>query len=295
MRIENTRYEQPVLATRGLAKRYGRGCPSCYALTGADAVSNVCPRCRTVIACQGVSIDLYPKEVLGIVGESGSGKSTLIRLLHFDIEPSEGAFYLRIEDKATKKNIGTDFNGRNLVPLSPYQKRQIRNFAMGIVYQHPHLGLRMNISAGGNVAERLLMANWRNVADMRERAGELLQKTEVPVSRLDEAPRNFSGGMQQRVQIAKAMSNRPMLLLFDEVTTGLDVSVQARVLDLIRRLQKELNVSAIVVSHDLGVIRMLTSRTIVMKNGEVVESGITDQVLEDPQHSYTQLLVSSAL
>jgi putative phosphonate transport system ATP-binding protein len=117
----------------------------------------------------------------------------------------------------------------------------------------------------------------------------------VPVSRLDEAPRNFSGGMQQRVQIAKAMSNRPMLLLFDEVTTGLDVSVQARVLDLIRRLQKELNVSAIVVSHDLGVIRMLTSRTIVMKNGEVVESGITDQVLEDPQHSYTQLLVSSAL
>jgi putative phosphonate transport system ATP-binding protein len=112
---------------------------------------------------------------------------------------------------------------------------------------------------------------------------------------MDEPPSNFSGGMQQRVQIAKALSNKPLILLLDEPTTGLDLSVQARVLDLIRSLQKEFRLSTIVVSHDLGIIRHLTSRTIVMNNGRVVESGLTDQILEDPQHAYTQLLVNSNL
>jgi putative phosphonate transport system ATP-binding protein len=101
--------------------------------------------------------------------------------------------------------------------------------------------------------------------------------------------------MQQRVQISKAIANSPPLLFLDEVTSGLDVSVQARVLDLIRHLQRELGVSMIVVSHDLAVIRMLTDRTLVMKNGRIVESGLTDQILQDPQHPYTQLLVSSLL
>ncbi len=112
---------------------------------------------------------------------------------------------------------------------------------------------------------------------------------------MDEPPRNFSGGMQQRVQIAKALSTRPSVLLLDEVTTGLDVSVQAKVLDLLRSLQRELGVATLVVSHDLGVIRMLTSRTIVMRHGEIIEQGLSDQILEDPQHPYTQLLVNSVL
>jgi putative phosphonate transport system ATP-binding protein len=112
---------------------------------------------------------------------------------------------------------------------------------------------------------------------------------------MDEPPANFSGGMQQRVQIAKALSNSPQVLLLDEVTTGLDLSVQARVLDLIRNLQRELEIAMIVVSHDLGVIRLLCQRTLVMRHGRIVESGLTDQLFEDPQHEYTQLLVSSQL
>jgi putative phosphonate transport system ATP-binding protein len=112
---------------------------------------------------------------------------------------------------------------------------------------------------------------------------------------MDELPGNFSGGMQQRVQIAKALVSNPPLLFLDEVTTGLDVSVQARILDLILELQDQMQTTMIVVTHDLGVIRLLTGRALVMKCGRVVESGLTDQILEDPQHPYTQRLVSSAL
>jgi putative phosphonate transport system ATP-binding protein len=130
---------------------------------------------------------------------------------------------------------------------------------------------------------------------MRARASMLLARTEIPVERMDSPPKNFSGGMQQRVQIAKAIANDPAILFLDEVTSGLDVSVQAKVLDLIRKLQNETGVSMLVVSHDLGVIRLLTNRTLVMKNGRVVESGLTDQILEDPQQEYTQVLVNSAL
>jgi putative phosphonate transport system ATP-binding protein len=247
-----------------------------------------------VVACRGISFDLYPDEVLGIVGESGSGKSTVIRLLNMDWEATEGAVYTPLR---AGHDIGPDTGSEmmNLLELSSFRRRQIRNSVLGVVYQYPHLGLRMNVSAGGNVAERLLVAGWRNVGNMRERTGMLLDRTEVPVGRMDEPPRNFSGGMQQRVQIAKALSNEPALLLLDEITTGLDVSVQARVLDLIRTLVSDLHVATVVVSHDLGVIRMLTSRTMAMKDGQIVESGLTDQILEDPQHPYTQLLVSSVL
>lgn len=285
---------KPVLKVRNLTKRFGEGCTECYEHTGPDHGTNICPRCGAVVACRGISFDLYPDEVLGIVGESGSGKSTVVRLLNMDWEATEGAVY-------TPLRAGHDINAEigsemmNLLELSSFRKRRIRNSVLGVVYQYPHLGLRMNVSAGGNVAERLLVAGWRNVREMRGRTSSLLERTEVPVGRMDEPPRNFSGGMQQRVQIAKALSNEPALLLLDEITTGLDVSVQARVLDLIRTLVSNLHVATVVVSHDLGVIRMLTSRTMAMKDGQIVESGLTDQILEDPQHPYTQLLVSSVL
>lgn len=286
-------HENALLSVNNVSKRYGAGCSECGAMTGPKFNSNICPACHSVWACKEISFDLYAGEVLGIVGESGSGKSTLLKILYFDTDPTNGTMTLDLNGR--RKKAEAPETQQNCFQLSAFQKRQMRNTVLGIVYQHPHLGLRMNISSGGNIAERLLMADWRNVSRIRERAGNLLTKTEVPLERMDDAPRLFSGGMQQRVQIAKALCNEPGLLLLDEVTTGLDVSVQARVLDLIRSLQSELDLATIVVSHDLGVIRMLTTRTLVMKNGCVVEAGLTDQVLEDPQHAYTQLLVSSAL
>lgn len=288
--------KEPMVRVRNLTKTYGKGCERCG--DPRDPESNQCPTCLTVTACRDVTFDLYPDEVMGIVGESGSGKSTVVRLLHFDMEPTGGEFYLNLNGSG----IGSSGEGgplvgpeENLFALSSFRRRQVRNALMGMVYQNASLGLRMRVSAGGNIAERLLMAGWRHVGNMRERASELLLKTEVPIERMDERPGSFSGGMQQRVQIAKALSVRPALLLLDEVTTGLDVSVQARVLDLIRSLQRELHVATIVVSHDLGVIRLLTSRTVVMRHGRIVEEGLSDQILEDPQHPYTQLLVHSTL
>jgi putative phosphonate transport system ATP-binding protein len=153
----------------------------------------------------------------------------------------------------------------------------------------------MRFTVGGNVAEKLLLADWRNVAHIRARTSELMRLTELPVERIDDDPQQFSGGMLQRVQIAKALSSNPAVLLLDEVTSGLDLSVQARVLDLLKHIRWELQMTMLLVSHDLGVIKQLAGRTIVMKSGRIVESGLTDQILEDPQHPYTQLLVSSAL
>jgi putative phosphonate transport system ATP-binding protein len=179
--------------------------------------------------------------------------------------------------------------------LSSQRKRKARNHLLGMVYQNPRDGLNLNFSAGGNIAEKLIMAGHMHVGKMRDRSSRLLAQTEVPTQRMDQTPRTFSGGMQQRVQISKAIANNPPLLFLDEVTSGLDVSVQAKVLDMIRQLQSDLGISMIVVSHDLGVIRMLTDRTLVLKHGRIVETGLTDQILQDPQDAYTQLLVSSLL
>ena len=297
----------PVLTITDLGKYYGTRCPDCVTQTGPEAGTNICSQCGTVIACHGVSFSLQKGEVLGIVGESGSGKSTVIKAIHFDIEPSMGEMHLSLDIDHSRRDNGllAIVNGRrgfpkldgitNIFFLNSFAKRQLRNVCMGIVYQNPILGLRMDFSSSGNVAERLLMDGWDNVGEMRHRIRSLFERTEVETRRMDEPPSSFSGGMQQRVQIARALSTEPSLLLLDEVTTGLDVSVQARVLDLLRSLTRELNLATIVVSHDLGVINLLTSRTLVMKSGRIVESGLTNQVLEDPQHPYTQLLVSSAL
>jgi putative phosphonate transport system ATP-binding protein len=221
----------------------------------------------------------------GVVGESGSGKTTLMKALYLDSEPTAGSYYLDAYSGGEK----------NIFSLSLQQKKFVKNRLLGIVYQNPHLGLRMFFSSGANVAEKLIAAGNRNVAAMMDRTAALLEHIEVPVSRIREPPIHFSGGMQQRVQIAKAAANNPPILLLDEVSTGLDLSVQARVLDLVKKIQREFAVTMIVVSHDLAVVRMLAGRTAVMLDGRIVEKGITDQIMEDPRHRYTQTLVNSLL
>ena len=272
-----------VLSVRDLTKTYGRGCPDCFELTGPAHNRTICPACSTVVACAGVSFDLRPGRTLGIVGESGSGKTTVLRSLYGDIEPTSGEALFCVPGQPE----------RDLFQLDPQERRRVRNFEIGMVYQTPRQGLNFDISAGGNVAERLLAAEWRQVGRIRSRASELLERMEIPVGRMNDMPGTFSGGMQQRVQVAKALANGPLVLLLDEMTSGLDVSVQAGVLDLIQEIQHQANIALIVVSHDLGVVRLLCERAIVMKNGRIVEQGITDQILEDPHHPYTQLLVSS--
>jgi len=273
-----------ILEVRGLTKIHGRGCELCLDSTGPDMDTNICPHCGSVVACHNISLDLHEGEILGIMGESGSGKSTVVKTLFFDDAPTSGEALFFDGDRQW-----------DMFALNAAQQRWLRNHRFGMVYQNPHLGLNFNVSAGGNIAERLLMSDLAHYGEIRERARRLLARTEVLPERMDESPKKFSGGMQQRVQIAKALATKPPLLYLDEVTTGLDLSVQARILDLILEIQQELGTAMIVVTHDLGVIRLLTGRTIVMKYGRVIETGLTDQILEDPQHAYTQRLVASAL
>jgi putative phosphonate transport system ATP-binding protein len=175
------------------------------------------------------------------------------------------------------------------------QRRRIRRTELGVVHQNPRDGLHLQISAGGNIGERLMASGWRHYGRIRTVAQAWLERVEIDPCRLDDLPSTFSGGMQQRLQIARSLVTNPRLVFMDEPTSGLDVSVQARLLDVLRRLVGELALSLVFVTHDLGVARLLAHRMMVMQRGEVIEMGLTDQVLDDPQHPYTQLLVSSIL
>ncbi|MGH1459003.1 MAG: phosphonate C-P lyase system protein PhnK [Paracoccaceae bacterium] len=237
------------------------------------------------IGCADVSFDLYPGEVMGIVGESGSGKSTLLGCLAGHMAPDRGrvCFDTRAEGM------------RDTAAMSEPERRLLARTDWAFVHQHARDGLRMNVSAGGNVGERLMAVNARHYGEIRAQAIDWLGRVEIREERVDDRPTAFSGGMQQRLQIARNLVTGPRLVFMDEPTGGLDVSVQARLLDLLRGLVREMNLSAVIVTHDLAVVRLLADRLMVMKDGHVIETGLTDQVLDDPQHAYTQLLVSSVL
>ena len=227
-----------------------------------------------------VSFDLWPGEVLGIVGESGSGKTTLLKSISSRLTPQSGEIL---------------YQNRSLYGMNEADRRRLLRTEWGVVHQHPMDGLRRQVSAGGNIGERLMATGARHYGDIRTTAEQWLQEVEIPPSRIDDLPTTFSGGMQQRLQIARNLVTQPKLVFMDEPTGGLDVSVQARLLDLLCGLVVELNLAVVIVTHDLGVARLLANRLLVMKQGQVVESGLTDRVLDDPHHPYTQLLVSSVL
>ncbi|PKQ13420.1 MAG: phosphonate C-P lyase system protein PhnK [Alphaproteobacteria bacterium HGW-Alphaproteobacteria-1] len=235
--------------------------------------------------CEGVSFDLWPGEVMGIVGESGSGKSTLLACLSGQKEPDRGAVIYDTRDRGPMDTRA----------MSEPERRMLMRTDWALVHQNARDGLRMGVSAGGNVGERLMAVGARHYGDIRSQAVDWLGRVEIAAERVDDRPTAFSGGMQQRLQIARNLVTGPRLVFMDEPTGGLDVSVQARLLDLLRGLVREMGLSAIIVTHDLAVVRLLADRLMVMKDGRVVEAGLTDQVLDDPQHGYTQLLVSSVL
>ncbi len=188
-----------------------------------------------------------------------------------------------------------DGDRRDLFAIGEAERRFLLKTDWGFIHQDARLGLRMGVSAGGNVGERLMAVGWRNYGMIRNEAEQWLDRVEIDADRIDDKPTTFSGGMRQRLQIAKNMVTKPRLVFMDEPTGGLDVSVQARLLDLIRHFVEDYGLAAIVVTHDLAVARLLSHRTIVMRHGRVVETGLTDQVLDDPHAPYTQLLVSSVL
>ncbi|KPA20603.1 putative phosphonates utilization ATP-binding protein PhnK [Shimia sp. SK013] len=237
------------------------------------------------IGCENVNFDLYSGEVMGIVGESGSGKSTLLNCLAGFLTPETGEVRFEMRDGEM----------RDTVTMSEPERRMLSRTDWAFVHQHARDGLRMNVSAGGNVGERLMAVGARHYGNIRAEAVDWLGRVEISEERVDDRPTQFSGGMQQRLQIARNLVTGPRLVFMDEPTGGLDVSVQARLLDLLRGLVREMGLSAIIVTHDLAVVRLLADRLMVMKDGHVVETGLTDQVLDDPQHAYTQLLVSSVL
>lgn len=237
------------------------------------------------LGCRDVTFELHAGEVLAVVGESGSGKTTLLNCVAGRMKPTAGCVEYRMRDGAV----------RNVLTLAEADRRHLARTDWGFVHQNPADGLRMTVSAGANVGERLMAIGDRHYGNIRAAAIDWLGRVEIPADRVDDQPRSFSGGMRQRLQIARNLVTRPRLVFMDEPTGGLDVSVQARLLDLLRQLVSDLGLAAVVVTHDLAVARLLSHRMLVMKNGLVVEQGLTDRLLDDPREPYTQLLVSSIL
>lgn len=255
-------HNTPLLRAHGVSKRYGQQ-----------------------LALHEASFDLWPGEVLAIVGESGSGKTTLLNALAARLRPDEGQILFQGRDGALQ----------DVHTMSQAQQRLLARTDWGFVHQHAADGLRMDVSAGANVCERLMGLGQRHYGDLRTQAEEWLRRVEIDPIRIDDAPRTFSGGMRQRLQIARNLVTQPRLVFMDEPTSGLDVSVQARLLDLLRQLTQQMQLAVVIVTHDLAVARLLAHRMVVMQRGRIVESGLTDQVLDDAQHPYTQLLVASVL
>jgi len=254
--------EAPLLEAEGLSLRFG-----------------------AVTALDGVSLAVWPGEVVAIVGESGSGKTTLLRVLSGLMRPQAGSVRYRDPEGTVREVHG----------MGEAALRRLHRTDWGFVHQNPRDGLRMGVSAGGNVGERLMAVGARHYGSIREQATAWLRRVEIDPARMDDPPTKFSGGMQQRLQIARTLVTHPRLVFMDEPTGGLDVSVQARLLDLIRALVADLGIAVLLVTHDIAAARLLAHRMLVMRHGQVVEEGLTDRVLDDPQHAYTQLLVASVL
>lgn len=234
-------------------------------------------------AVRGVNFSLAKGERLGIVGESGSGKSltalSLMRLLHAPYEIRGEIF----------------FDGKELAKLKDSEMARVRARDLGMVYQDPTSSLNPVFTVGEQIMEAIQLAEDISDKDARDRAIKLLEEVGVAdaKNRIDEYPHQFSGGMRQRVMVAMAISTNPKLLIADEPTTALDVTTQARVIDLLNRIVDERKIAVILITHDLGVASSFCDRLAVMYGGKIVEEGSTEEVIRNPLHPYSKALVNS--
>ncbi len=237
---------------------------------------------RSVV--RNVSFDVMPGETVAIVGESGSGKSvtslSIMRLLAKGSSRVEGSITL---------------TGRDVLSLSDREMRAVRGKDAAMIFQEPMTSLNPIFTIGRQISEALTCHGDISKADARAETIRLLEKVRIPnaASRFDEYPHQFSGGMRQRVMIAMALASRPKLLIADEPTTALDVTIQGQILDLIKVLQEEEGMSVLFITHDMGVVAEIADRTIVMYRGEAVETGTTDDIFNRGKHPYTRALLSA--
>ena len=242
-------------------------------------------RAGIVRAVRNVSFDVAPGETLGIVGESGSGKSVTCYSMMGLIPMPPG----RIESGSTM------LDGTYLLRCPEKELRAIRGKRISMIFQDPMTSLNPYLTIGEQVAEPLVIHEGAGKKEARVRALEQLALAGIPDAeqRMDAYPHQFSGGMRQRVMIAMALITRPEILIADEPTTALDVTVQKQVLDLIRKLQQDMGTSVILITHDLGVVRQYADRINVMYAGRIVESAPAKELLEHPRHAYTRALMKS--
>jgi peptide/nickel transport system ATP-binding protein len=239
---------------------------------------------QRVMAVDDVSFEVRRGETLGLVGESGSGKSVAAFSVINLVPPPGRVVAGRVW-----------FEGRNLLTLPPHEMRAVRGAGIGFVFQEPSAALNPVMRVGAQIAEALIVHGLASRRDARARAIDLLQAVRIPdpEMRVDDYPHQLSGGMRQRVMIAAALACRPPLVIADEPTTALDVTVQAQTLDLLRRLKHEFDVSLLLITHDLGVIAETADRVAVMYAGRIVEEGPVRDLFERPLHPYTQGLLRS--
>jgi ABC-type dipeptide/oligopeptide/nickel transport system ATPase component len=241
-------------------------------------------RPEPVVAVNDVSFEIHKGETLGLVGESGSGKSvtafSIIRLVQEPGRVLGGKVF---------------FQGRDLLTLPEEEMRAIRGAGIGFVFQEPMAALNPVMRVGAHIAEALTVHGLASRHDARARAIELLRAVKIvdPEKRVDDYPHQLSGGMRQRVMMAIALACKPPLVIADEPTTALDVTVQAQVLELLRDMKREFDLSLLLITHDFGVIAETADRVAVMYRGKIVEQGAVRDIFRNPQHPYTRGLLAS--
>ena len=238
-----------------------------------------------VNAVNGISYSLEPGATLGIVGESGCGKSvSMLSVMRLIPDPPG-----KIEDGEVI------FYGRDLLKLTDAEMRRVRGAEIAMVFQDPMTSLNPVLTVGFQITEALKLHQGMNDSEAQERAAELLSLVGIPnaVERLDDYPHQFSGGMRQRAMIAMALSCNPLLLIADEPTTALDVTIQAQIIDLVKRLQEQMEMAVIWITHDLGVVARLTQRVLVMYAGYIIEDAAVKELYGSPRHPYTIGLLGS--